>query len=155
MPIPMRRPTRTRRLTIAAMVSLLAFVGVAGVGARSLWIVDSWYYSHSIGVRLEGGRFGCMHESSDRVISGITFTHFTFRMMPRQVLTVFWKFHIHRAEYAVTFPGGSLGHTKVFVVWIPLWFPLLLLLIAPVRWLIARPANTPAFPVVTDGPTEA
>jgi hypothetical protein len=32
---------------------------------------------------------------------------------------------------------------------VPLWFPLFLLLIAPVRWLIARPANVPAFPVIT------
>lgn len=33
---------------------------------------------------------------------------------------------------------------------VPLWIPLLLLLIAPVCWLIAQPANIAAFPVVTD-----
>ena len=143
----MRRPTRTRRLSIAAMMALAVFVAVAAVGARSLWIVDSWYYRHSIGFRLEGGRFGCMYESSDRDNPGFTFTHFTFRTMPHQVLPVFWKFHVHHATYAATFPGGSHGHTKVSVVWIPLWFPLLLLLIAPARWLIARPAKGRAFPI--------
>ena len=44
----------------------------------------------------------------------------------------------------------ELGSEKVFAVRIPVWFPLLLLLIAPARWLIARPADAPAFPVITD-----
>jgi len=36
----------------------------------------------------------------------------------------------------------------LLVVDVPLWPLLLLLLIAPIRWLIARPANAPAFPVI-------
>ena len=43
---------------------------------------------------------------------------------------------------------------SLFMVNVPIWFPLLLLLIAPVCWLIARPANAPAFPIVTDGNRE-
>jgi len=39
-------------------------------------------------------------------------------------------------------------------VWVPLWFPLLLLLITPARWLIARPTNAPAFPVIAEGRQE-
>ncbi|HEX5243521.1 MAG TPA: hypothetical protein VFW23_09705 [Tepidisphaeraceae bacterium] len=37
-----------------------------------------------------------------------------------------------------------------FVYGVPVWFPLLLLFIAPARWLIARLASAPAFPVITD-----
>jgi len=37
----------------------------------------------------------------------------------------------------------------MFSFWIPLWFVLLLLLIAPALWLVARPTNAPAFPVIT------
>ncbi len=33
---------------------------------------------------------------------------------------------------------------------LPLWIPLLLLLIAPIRWLIAHSAITSAFPVIND-----
>ena len=45
------------------------------------------------------------------------------------------------------------GYTLVLINFtVPLWFPLVLLLIAPVRWLIARPENAPAFAVVTKQP---
>lgn len=38
----MRRPARTRRLSLAAILSLLAFMAVTGVGIRSFRIYDAW-----------------------------------------------------------------------------------------------------------------
>ena len=44
---------------------------------------------------------------------------------------------------------GEVARYEGRYFWLPLWFPLLLLLIAPVRWLISR-RSRPAFPVITD-----
>src|SRR6185437_3656282 len=41
--LSMRCPTRTRRLSIAAMVSLLAAVAVGTVEVRSFWNYDAWH----------------------------------------------------------------------------------------------------------------
>ena len=51
----MRRPTRTRRFSIAAMMSLLAFVVVAGEGSRSCWIWDQWHTGAGKTISLENG----------------------------------------------------------------------------------------------------
>ena len=44
--------------------------------------------------------------------------------------------------------------TREFEIVMPLWPLLILLLIAPVRWLTARPANAPAFPVIANAKHE-
>jgi len=49
--------------------------------------------------------------------------------------------------FRVTKWAAGFGPVKLIIEG-PLWPMLLLLLIAPVRWLIARPANSPAFPVI-------
>jgi len=49
------------------------------------------------------------------------------------------------------FPKAT-GTGSVFYVRAPLWPLLILLIIAPARWLIARPENAPAFPVITKQP---
>jgi len=52
----MRRPTRTRRLTIAAVLSLMAFGVVTGAGVRSFWSLDCWENSNGRwGIALAGG----------------------------------------------------------------------------------------------------
>src|SRR6185437_12354296 len=51
----MRRPTRTRRLSIAAIVSLVAFVVLASAGVRSLFVYDQWDFGSHI---IESGNFG-------------------------------------------------------------------------------------------------
>jgi len=56
------------------------------------------------------------------------------------------KFVIASEEFVPPAPGAA----RFFDIMIPLWLTLLLVLIGPVRWLIARPANAPAFPVITD-----
>jgi hypothetical protein len=57
LPIAMDRPVRTRRLSIAAMVSLLAAVIVAGAGVRSFWIDDLFSLNHGREVDLNYGCF--------------------------------------------------------------------------------------------------
>jgi len=48
--------------------------------------------------------------------------------------------------------SSPFGIEKDFALRVPLWFPLLLLLVYSRRWLIARPANAPAFQVVAKQP---
>ena len=56
------------------------------------------------------------------------------------------RFYLENSDSFPDYPGAL----REFQIFIPLWFPLLLLLIAPVRWLIARPQYVPAFPVIAD-----
>ena len=72
----------------------------------------------------------------------------------------------HQSSPSSSYPlasvlGFSLRHVKIalrrttaeaFVYVVPIWFPLVLLLITPMRWLIAQPANKPAFPVFAKQP---
>lgn len=143
----MRRPTRTRRLSTAAIVSLLASVAVAGAGIRSMWIQDYWNLGTFRTIRtiaLAGGcmRYGCL---SGDLLAGVP--------PPRGHISLFRKRRIDSDIFNFSvrdFISHSVPAYRQITVAIPLWFPLLLLLIAPVRWLIALPANAPAFPVITD-----
>lgn len=142
----MRRPSRIRRLSVAAIVSLLVFVAVAWIGVRSFRIRSAYelgdhqrilitrgyfqYYAcrfTPLPVRLEVDYAGPMAMVPD---------------MPRKAYLGF-SFE-HRSQNLLT----SLFDVDLF--WLPLWFPLSLLLIAPALWLIARPAKVPAFPVIAD-----
>lgn len=146
----MHRPTRTRRLSLAAMVSLLAFVVLAAVGVRSYWTWDEW--------DLNWRKYGDVITVNR---GSVTFRHFVSIIADTPVFGV--TGHASgdvRPEYISYEPGSIFGlvvrseHLEApfnyerFIIRIPLWFPLLLLLIAPICWLIARPANAPAFPVV-------
>ncbi|HEX5243836.1 MAG TPA: hypothetical protein VFW23_11290 [Tepidisphaeraceae bacterium] len=123
------------------MLSLLAFGVIAAAGVRSFWTVDSWMHGDRrvVGMALGRGRAYVslpievnVQQSSDAKL-----------------------FETHSAIFPVAFvnkvyhlPSGDL---RQHAVWVQLWFPLLLLLIIPMCWLVARPANAPAFPVITDG----
>jgi len=64
------------------------------------------------------------------------------------------SFENHSAIFPVAFVNKVYrlhsGNLTEHAVWVPLWFPLFLLLIIPMYWLIARSANGPAFPVIAD-----
>lgn len=142
----MRRPTRTRRLSIAATVSLLAFLVVAAAGIRSLWVFDA------IGTPTQAGGWAVeladARATFELVLSagasGPTGRgHVSARLRPNSSIVgrAIWGF---RAQKTV------LPRMEMFQIITPLWLPLLLLLIAPMSWLIARQANPPAFPVVNE-----
>jgi len=143
----MRRPTRTRRLSIAAMVSMLAFVAVAMAEIRSFRVWDGWFIGNTQRIAISRGYFqyGHLWISSPELV-------------PFQILHVSGHDVTSTAPHK-TFLGVSYEHV---VFWqgppnydlhlfsISVSFPLLLLLIIPTSWLIARPADAPAFAVVTD-----
>lgn len=125
------------------MISLLAFVVVAGASIRSFWNYDAWQTvinGEGYAFVLEFGTagFGCR---SGEAIPSQPSGHFHADHNPDRYAVRFgireFQFHASRKEAEIDFR-------------IPLWPLLLLLLIAPLRWLIVRPANAPAFPVITD-----
>src|SRR6185437_4047796 len=134
----MRRPIRTRRLSIAAMVSMLAFVVVAA--AATITIGED---------ELAVGN--CPLQVGHRLI---IFRHFSDARLPRSSDDMKRETLFDRRilSFAVSKYRATLGDYVLvdFYIEVPLWFPTLLLLIAPVRWLMARPANAPAFPVIID-----
>lgn len=139
----MRRPTRTRRLSIAATVSLLAFVVVAIVGVRSLWTWDVFTDGNGRVVGLEQGCVIFTHTIATRPDAPSTHLSGSVQDLPvpKNVLGFAVENRIEHNQF---------GDDKIFGVRIPLWFPLLLLLLAPMRWLIARPTDAPAFPIVAE-----
>jgi len=146
----MRRSTRPRRLSIAAKLSLLAFVALSALGARSFWTADSWTHGdrRAIGFALGRGQLACAYVSMppEMKISG---HHQSTDAQSFETPSAILPFNVVNRVFH--FPSGDL---KQHALWVSLWFPLLLLLIAPARWLIARPANARAFPVVTDAKRE-
>jgi hypothetical protein len=146
----MRRPTRTRRLLIAAIVSLLAFGAVAVMDVRSFWVAEIWQDRHARSVALYDGRVTYRHalaklsvfQSGRWSIKASLITH-----SRHIVADAIWGFQAHTDSFPS--PVNSSKVDTFFFAAVPLWFPLLLLLIIPICWLIARPANAPAFPVVT------
>jgi hypothetical protein len=124
---------------------LLLFVVVAGVGAKSVWIPDKWTFKSWRGIEVMGGRAFYWHWHGKSAAGENPATGHTSFRAPFAITEDFWKFDVSDKQY---YP--ELADFRSFVVCMPLWFPLLLLLIAPIRWIIARPANGPAFPVITD-----
>src|SRR2546421_3507917 len=124
----MQGPTRTRRLSVAAMVSLVAFVLVAGAGVRSFWTMDELDFNHDRAIALNGG---CLH-----------YGHASWPINQELIA------HQSRKYQVLVYPNGILGFAlwhqalpplgkqKIFRVCTPIWPLLLLLLIAPLRWLI-------------------
>lgn len=147
----MRRPTRTHRLSIVAIEWFAVFLVVAVAGIRSFWICDALGNGNDRAIFLEGGYLVFIHSSGNATflppsgyLSGPIDDEFPF---PRSFL----GFAVKRESATLLF--GKAIATE-FSLRAPLWFPLLLLLINPVRWLIARPVRGPAFPVVTDAKNE-
>lgn len=137
----MVRPTRTRRLSIAAMVSCAAFLLVASADIRSFWITDELAFGQHRALGLIGG--------------SAIYAHTTYKIAQHPMY--------HSGYYKKNSPPGVLGfiigsqvlrvsgrNFKVFFVGVPLWPLLLLLLIAPIRWMMALPIQAAAFLVVTD-----
>jgi len=145
----MRRPTRTRRLSIAAIVSLLAFVVLATAGVRSLRTLEKWSFKSWRGVELIGGRVIYWHWHGKSVHGEAQSAGHESQKLPSTEFVIFWNFEVFDKQL---YP--ELRDSRLLQVCVPLWPFLLLLLIAPVRWLIARPANAPAFPVITDAKQE-
>jgi len=140
----MRRPTRTRRLSTAAFVSLLLLVVVAGAGAISFREAEGWDFGRYRTIWLESGGILYQRFAGGPFSREIDKGGFVKQAPPKGV---FLKFS--EDDSTVQAPGGAFS-IRTLVVVFPLWPLLLLLLIAPMRWLIARPANAPAFPVITD-----
>jgi len=142
----MRRPSRTRRLSIVAIVSLLAFVAVAAAGIRSLWVFDAIGKPNQHGgwaIELADARATFELVLSTGASGPIGRGHVSARLRPNSSVVgrAIWGFQAQKT----VLPG-----MKLIQIITPLWLPLLLLLIAPVLWVIARPANAPAFPVIAD-----
>jgi hypothetical protein len=135
----MQRPIRTRRLSVAAIASLVGFVMVASAGVRSFWTLDELDFGYDRAIALNGG---CLHYAhSSFAIDRQPIQH---RSMKYQVLNspnVILGFGIWNQ---VPFPNA-----KIFRACTPIWPFLLLLLIAPLRWLVGRPAVTSAFAIIT------
>ena len=130
----MPRPTRTRRLSIVARVSFAVFV----FGA----LVELLSFGHRDGIFVEDSPNIGLDEGSIVYYQELPLTDAA--QQPRPFAYNFWFISAVRNQ----FPNSpTLAYLRIQV---PLHFPLLLLLIIPMRWLIARPANAPAFPVITD-----
>ena len=124
----MRRPTRTRRLSTAAIVSLLLFGAVTGTEIQSIPIGDSGLLKLSDGT-MEFRLVWNQKLSADPRSSSLS--------------------EHHLLGFTVTKWVASFGPVHL-IIEVPRWPIFLLLLIAPARWLIARPANASAFPVIVD-----
>lgn len=140
----MRRPTRTRRLSITALISLTALVSLGGLGARSFWNWDAWGTKNNRMMALGDGCIIYMHTTGTGPSTSVGYLHGDVQPDDFEYRSVLG--FIFSSDFTHDHPPG----VRTFEVHLPLWFPILLLLIAPLRWLIARPANAPAFPVITD-----
>jgi len=129
-----RRPARTRRLSIAAIVSLLAVCPYI----RSFWTYDGFDFRSGGEIELDRGCF--LYEQA-----GVK--HIWGAYLGNNYRDSIWGFAIGNP---VAIDPVTLGNISFFRIRIPLWPVILLLLIAPLRWLIARPPNAPAFPVIVD-----
>ena len=140
----MRRPTRTRRLSIAAIASLLVFAIFAVAGIRSFWTADGWFDSSGRLIALNAGCLTYWHFS---VPNFLPTGHLSSSSSPdkRAFEQALWGFRVDKNSSSD--PSGNVSYFRVAS---PIWPLLILLLIAPVRWLIARPANAPAFPVIAN-----
>jgi len=145
----MRRPTRTRRLSIAAISSVVLFGVVAGAGVRSFWVWDIWDRPNAWEIDLVGGgaNFLIHLHGPHKYTAPLEHLHMSIDPADSFTTRCLWDFEIHSK-----IENGGSGGQKLFQVSVPITFPLLLLLIIPVRWLIPRPENAPTFPVITRQP---
>jgi len=120
-------PVRTRPLSIVAILSLLAFIIVAVMAVRSLWIVDAWQLGESTFIWTPRGRVYYVRYSTAGIASQSL--HSSSRGAPPS--------DAYALEFRVKIWPNRSERLEISV---PFIYLLLLLLIAPVRWLIATPA---------------
>lgn len=130
----MRRATRTRRLSIAAIVSMLLLVVVAQ--AESHWIEIPSPIGDSGSLKLSDGTVECRLRWNQKPSADPG---------PRSLS------EHHLLGFTVTKWVAGFGPV-ILIIKVPRWPVFLLLLIIPVLWIIARPPNAPAFPVVAKQP---
>ncbi|HEX5242373.1 MAG TPA: hypothetical protein VFW23_03845 [Tepidisphaeraceae bacterium] len=147
----MRRFARTRRLSIAAAVSLVLFIAIAALWGRSYTMCYSELHQR---IHVQGQQIDFTTDVL-RVCDGSLYFHHDVTQFPvpninsnEEKLLLQSRANTYAFMRQPPWDGASWpGDPNTWHV--PLWLPLLLLLIAPVCWLIARPVNATAFPVVT------
>lgn len=147
----MQRRIRTQRLSIAATMSFAALLVLSLAGLQSFWRWDALYLPAGNKILISHGYFQYSHswiseapgfplkERSFSYDSGLNPTE--PESLGRHFLG-FSCFHIKASQ--------TSNCLDLFKLWIPLWFPFLILLITPVRWLTARSGNAPSFPIIAD-----
>lgn len=141
----MHRPTRTRRLSIAAITSCAFFVIVAAVVVRSFWTADLLILRPGTTVVIDNSVVLFAHAPPDLIVGA------SHQSWPTRPYALNWSIlKLSHTRHIIHREGTGAGTISVYGI--PPWPPLLLLLIAPVRWLIARSENVPAFPVITKQP---
>lgn len=146
----MRRPLLTRRLSIAALVSSAVFVVVAAAAIRSFWIWDRWGFTgYKRMVVIESGCILYAQDVSNNANGFVrprSVGHTSGEQRNKGLQPGVLGFYIH------TLSGRNpvWGFERIFFLRVPLWFPLLFLLIAPMRWLLAKRARNLAFPAITN-----
>ena len=148
----MRRPTRTRGLSIAAAMSLVLFIAIAALWVHSYTMTYTELHQR---IRVQGQQIEFATDFLRVCDGGIYFHHEVTQFAAANIDANEEKqlLQSRGSSYALmkqppwdgaAWPDDPNGWHG------PLWIPLLLLLIAPVCWVIAHPASTTAFPVVTD-----
>lgn len=148
LPVSMRRLIRTRRLSISAVVSLLAFGLVATTDARSFWHYDTWISQNGcLAIGLANGSAVTNYEFATKSRIYPRGRHMQFKTT-NQVGSRIWQ-NVRAFPIQCEMIHDRAGNGGTFCFCASLWPLLLLLLIIPMRWLFARPESSPAFPVVT------
>lgn len=147
----MQRRIRTRRLSFAATMSFAALLALSLAGVRSFWRWDALYLPAGSKLLISHGYFQYSHTWISQAPG-----------YPLKERSLFYDSGLNPTEpesLGTHFLGFSCFHIKasqtsncldLFELWIPLWFPLLILLVAPVRWLITRLGNAPTFPIIAE-----
>lgn len=145
----MRGPARTRRFSIVAILSLSGFVVLAGAAVKSFSSWNAWGMGSHQRVLLTHGyiqyaRFRITVLPVSRATLMLERSH-SIGSLPDLPDRSFLGFSYEHDQ-----SRGPIARYEGHYFWVPLWFPLLLLLIAPALWVIARPITGQAFPVITD-----
>lgn len=143
----MQRPIRTSWMSIAAMVSFAAFAVLTVFAVRSFWTWDLLSDGVSEMITLSDGCVMYTHTSTSGASGTSLNGHIAGRGYPnrRSLRRAILGFSATRS----ILPSG-LGQLQISQVTLPLWPLLLLLIVMPLLWLIARPPPRPAFNVITD-----
>lgn len=121
----------------------MAFAALSGFGVKSFWAVNVMDFGRFHYLVLHRGVIEYQHLSGkfyDKMNDEVQIA--STDAGPASAASVL--------DFSVTSLFDKLSGTGVFDVRARLWLLLLLLMIAPVSWLIGRPENGPAFPVIND-----
>jgi len=134
-------------MSIAAMMSFAAFVVLAVLSVRSFWTWDLLSDGVSEMITLSDGCVMYTHTSTSGASGTSLNGHISGRGYPnrRSIRRAALGFSATRS----ILPSG-LGQLQISQVTLPLWPLLLLLIVMPVLWLIARPPAGLAFHVIAD-----